>query len=204
MKNFLNRDLSKEELLKKVSKLELEIKDLKKDLVHDTLTGLKTRNFFEEEGRVFYDSALNKFKGLRSEWFNFGSVSFIFIDVDHFKNINDTYGHLEGDKVLEKVADVIKQSIREGDVAARFGGEEIVVELLGASEKFAKKKAEEIRKKIEALSFEIPELKITISAGVSTVEKDISFNEILNRADKAMYKAKENGRNRVEVYSEIN
>ncbi len=190
-------------LIKKIEDLESQVHELEKDLIHDSLTGLKTRAFFEEEVSV-YLSISNTDVGKRKNWFGFKNLSVLFFDIDHFKKVNDTYGHDTGDKVLKKVAETINTSVREGDTVARWGGEEMVASLLGANETDAKSKAEEIRKTIESLVFEdVPDLKVTISIGVATNSKDSSFDVLVNSADKALYKAKESGRNRVVTFTEI-
>lgn len=188
----------------KIKELQTTIEALEKDLIHDSLTGLKTRAFFEEEARVYFSVAMSTHANLRKEWFGFRRVSFIFLDIDDFKKINDTYGHLAGDEVLKSVAEVIKHSVRDGDTVARWGGEEMAITLIGATETDACRKAEEIRKKVEALKFpNNPDLKVTISAGVATAVVGKSFDETLDCADKALYKAKETGKNKVVSYSSL-
>lgn len=191
-------------LKEKIVDLEKQIHDLEKDLIHDGLTGLKTRAFFEEESKIYLNSISNVNQGKRREWFGFKNISFLFFDIDHFKKINDTYGHDTGDLVLRDVAGAINKSVREGDTVARWGGEEMVASLLGANESDAKNKAEEIRKSIEGLVWqEIPDLKVTISIGVSSYIKDVSLEDLIKNADSALYQAKETGRNKVVTYSEI-
>ncbi len=198
---------NEEDLRKRIVELEAEIEELAKDQIHDSLTTLKTRAFFEEEARVYFDIAINaksEINNRRRQWFGFKNVSFLFFDIDHFKSVNDTYGHDAGDKVLQAVAEVIKASVREGDTAARWGGEEIAVTLVGATERDAVNKAEDIRKQIENIQFgAYPELKLTISIGVASAEEGSTFEDTLEKADEALYKAKHSGRNRVIAYSEI-
>jgi diguanylate cyclase (GGDEF)-like protein len=203
----MTEDNSLSDLHRKIAELEATVQTLEKDLIHDNLTGLKTRGFFEEEARMYFDIAVNaKGRGARrTKWFGFTNISFIFFDIDFFKKVNDTLGHDAGDEVLRAVAETIKVSVREGDTAARWGGEEIVVALVGATERDAKNKAEDIRRQIEDIIFgKFPDLHVTISAGVAAAESGSTFEDILKRADKALYKAKETGRNRVVGYSEIN
>lgn len=187
----------------RVAELEAQIRDLEKDLIHDSLTGLKTRAFFEEESTVYIHAVANLEAGKRREWFGFKNISFIFFDIDHFKKINDTYGHSIGDEVLREVSLLINRSVREGDTVARWGGEEIVVCLLGANEKDARDKALNIVKSIERLTFTSNVLKVTMSAGVATNWKGATYEELIEHADKALYKAKESGRNKVVAYSEL-
>ncbi len=197
-------DTDKKELEKRIEELEMELRETEKDLIHDGLTSLKTRAFFEEETTVYLDAIAGSNGGKRREWFGFKHISFLFFDIDYFKKINDTYGHGIGDIVLREVAGTIAESLREGDTAARWGGEEIVVSLLGANEEDAKVKAEEIRKLISNLTFnESPDLSVSVSVGVASAEKGEKCEELIKRADKALYKAKEEGRNQVIAYSDL-
>ncbi len=195
---------STEQLRARIAELEAQVHTLETDLIHDSLTGLKTRAFFEEEATMYLDSILHADDFKRKEKFGFQHLSIIFIDIDHFKSINDTYGHATGDLVLTHVAGHIQHGLRQGDTAARWGGEEMAVVLLGAGESDAKHKAEDIRTSIESLTFdEAPNLKVTISSGVASAEPSISLQDLLKRADEALYKAKQTGRNKVVVFSEL-
>lgn len=194
----------KEELLKRIAELESQVHDLEKDLIHDNLTQLKTRAFFEEEANVYLDAIGAVNEGKRKEWFGFKNLSLLFFDIDYFKKINDTYGHQVGDVVLRDVASCIAESLREGDTASRWGGEEMVVSLLGANEKDALNKAEEIRKSISNLTFDsAPDLSVSVSIGVASAEKGVSLEDLIKRADKALYRAKESGRNMVVAFSQL-
>ncbi|MFZ2621048.1 MAG: GGDEF domain-containing protein [Minisyncoccia bacterium] len=195
--------MSEQDLHKQIVDLKKQIHDLEKDLIHDVVTGLKTRSFFDEECDVYLSALANLNQGKRREWFGFKNLSILFFDIDHFKKVNDTYGHEVGDKVLEKVSETIVGSVRDGDTVARWGGEEIVAMLLGANEKDARAKAEEIREKIKNLIFDIPDLKITISIGVATNFKDSTRSILLKNADLALYNAKRTGRNKVVTFSEL-
>ncbi len=193
-----------QKLKDKVGELETLVVELEKDLIHDSLTGLKTRKFFEEEVEIYLGAIVKTDQGKRKNWFGFKNLSFLFCDIDHFKNINDTYGHDTGDNVLKTVAETISKNVREGDTVARWGGEEIVVSLLGADEKDAKEKAESIREKIESLTFEFaPDLKVTISIGVASNFAGANYQTLLKNADLALYKAKGTGRNKVVAFSEL-
>lgn len=132
-------------------------------------------------------------------------LALIMIDIDRFKIFNDTYGHLAGDQTLIKTAEVIKNAIkRPGDIAARYGGEEFVVILMNTTAKAAATVAEEIRTKVELLGIENREIKsvITVSLGVASLIPDNGMepNWLINAADRALYKAKEDGRNKVVVW----
>ena len=135
--------------------------------------------------------------------------SFLMTDIDHFKIFNDTYGHQIGDKVLIKVADIIKKRVRKSDLAARYGGEEFAVLLPETSEEGAFNLAENIRKEIAetTLEFNGKNITITISIGVSsfnfTNNLQLSKEELIKQADLALYRSKESGRNKVTKYSNL-
>lgn len=140
---------------------------------------------------------------------HYGNFSCIIIDIDHFKDINDTYGHLKGDEVLRKLGEVLTQSLifRENDTVARYGGEEFVIVLPETNTYHAKIPAERLRKHIKSLQFSSDDgtpFRITISLGISEFKvTDTTNEEIINRADQALYYAKENGRDQVAIYEEI-
>jgi diguanylate cyclase (GGDEF)-like protein len=196
-----------EKLKKQIKLLEAELLRLEKNLIHDPLTGLKTRAFFEQEARIYVDvvaQASSDRGSRRKQWYAFKNVSFVFLDIDHFKKVNDKFGHDVGDEVLKAVAETIKLSLRDGDTAARWGGEELVASLVGATERNAFDKAEDIRRQVEDLKFKgVSKLKVTVSAGVATVESGQTFETIMKRVDKALYKAKLSGRNKIVKYSEL-
>ncbi|MFK5883815.1 MAG: sensor domain-containing diguanylate cyclase [Candidatus Izemoplasma sp.] len=126
------------------------------------------------------------------------------LDIDHFKNVNDTYGHLVGDYVLVNFAKIIKSSLREGDLLIRYGGEEFIVILPGANAKGTLEVAEKIRRTIQenVMKHNDQEIKITVSIGISSYpENEItSIDDLIEIADKGLYHAKDTGRNRV-VYN---
>jgi len=129
-------------------------------------------------------------------------VSVALFDIDHFKSFNDAHGHQEGNVVLVKVAEILKGTGRRGDIVARFGGEEFVVLLYGASREEAVRFAENARGNIEGHAFPggetQPEGRVTISAGVAAFPQDAGNDEALIKiADRNLYRAKETGRNRV-------
>lgn len=132
-------------------------------------------------------------------------LSILMLDIDHFKRFNDTYGHACGDLVLQKVANVIKDSIRDEDMAARYGGEEFVVMLYNTEAENAQKVAERIRKNIENLDIEFNDshMSVTISIGVSVFvpQDEIVAKKLVENADTALYESKKNGRNRSTIYS---
>ncbi|MEE7533569.1 GGDEF domain-containing protein [Klebsiella huaxiensis] len=159
--------------------------------IRDPLTRLYNRSYF-------YDT-LN---GLLPKVSASHPLSVIVSDLDHFKRINDNYGHLQGDKVIQFAASVLQNSVRQHDAAARIGGEEFALLLVNTGVKEALAIAERIRLTISEERAELPE-RMTISMGVFTTQNtDISAEECVRRADEAMYEAKNNGRNRVIVWHE--
>ena len=196
--------MDNQKLLQTISDLETQIRVLESDLIHDSLTGLRTRAFLEEESNVYLSAIYAAADSHRREWFGFKNLSVLFFDIDNFKEINDMYGHEAGDMALREVAGVIKKNMREGDTVARWGGEEIVAMLLGANEADAKQKAESVRKKVAELSFpSFSDLKVTVSVGVAHAFEKMTCEQLVKNADEAMYKAKQSGKNMVAAYSEL-
>ncbi len=127
-------------------------------------------------------------------------VSFSLLDIDHFKKINDTYGHMAGDDVLREVVRRISKAIRKYDSLGRFGGEEFLVVIPGAKKSDAYTIGERIRSAIGETDFSIngSKIRVTASLGVVTGDGNANIDDLIAMADKAMYQAKDNGRNRVE------
>lgn len=147
--------------------------------------------------RTFFEKGLICFKQAKKEP---SSFALLMLDLDFFKNVNDTYGHPAGDKVLVDMTNAVRGHIRKDDMFARYGGEEFVIILKNANKDEAFLIAENLRKLIEETVFTVEKdvvLKMTISIGV-TVYKDSfkNFDEMVNTVDKALYIAKENGRNK--------
>ena len=170
-------------------KLREELELLKHETLIDPLTGLFNRRAMAQH--------------LQTLWSETGSLSVLAMDIDHFKRINDTYGHAIGDVVLRHVADVLRKSIRGEDVAIRFGGEEFLILLPNTDQEGAAKVAETIRCRVAALRLtrrhdNLTLDPFTISLGVSARRTDDHDHEnLIERADKALYQSKNNGRNKV-------
>lgn len=129
----------------------------------------------------------------------------LIVDIDHFKKLNDTYGHLVGDKVLVTIGNIIKLSVRSGDLAFRYGGEEFVVVLPGTTPQMGMKIAERLRQKVADWEFEsgAGRIPVTISIGMAVRRPGMSSQAIFEQADRALYRAKQLGRNNVQPYSKV-
>jgi diguanylate cyclase (GGDEF)-like protein len=121
------------------------------------------------------------------------------IDIDHFKHINDTYGHPVGDNVIVSITRTMSQLARKSDIIGRVGGEEFAIILPDTNAKLAMTIAERIRMEIEKARFESEDIAVAISIGVALQHDDEDIYSLLSRADQALYIAKRNGRNRVEL-----
>ena len=163
----------------------------------DGLTGVYNRRYFFELAKREFSAALRYSRQL----------SIILFDADNLKHINDTFGHLSGDRLLAMVAKTAATQLREVDELARYGGDEFIILLPETSAKQALPIAERIREQIAALRVETHknQFGITLSIGIAESENkpaDFSVEAVISRADKAMYKAKTEGRNRTVIYSE--
>ncbi|MBR6099274.1 GGDEF domain-containing protein [bacterium] len=159
----------------------------------DALTGLYNRRHF--------DNTVER-EFLRSKRYG-GDLTIAIIDIDFFKKVNDNYGHLCGDYILKEVAYLIMDNFRKTDIVFRYGGEEFVVILTETSLEQSKIPLERLRHTIENYNFvfENTSLKVTISTGVASNSAE-TVNEFLNNADKALYEAKNSGRNRIIISAE--
>ncbi|MEZ5921922.1 MAG: PleD family two-component system response regulator [Parvularculaceae bacterium] len=162
--------------------------------VTDQLTGLYNRRYLASHMSAMFDRAF---------WTG-RPLSMLILDIDYFKKINDTYGHDTGDKVIQAVAEKIKNSVRGIDLACRYGGEEFLVAMPDTDINFASVVAERLRKEIEEHTITLnggrDEVSVTTSIGISTTEsgpKDDTAQKLIKRADDALYTAKTGGRNRV-------
>jgi len=167
----------------------------------DPLTGVNNRRFFDQRLIEEVTSII------RAN----AEISCLFIDIDHFKKINDNYGHQTGDEILKKVAQIIRELVRSTDVVARYGGEEFTVLLSHKGKQKATEIAERIRDTIENRTFMASQNKnitVTASIGINTLKPDEHEGNtsdiallFVERADRALYQAKDSGRNRVEFYT---
>jgi diguanylate cyclase (GGDEF)-like protein len=171
------------------------LSSVKREAIHDTLTGLVNRRYLEER----LSSEMQKAFPVGT------NLSIIMVDIDHFKMVNDTFGHAGGDKVLRDIASLLKASVRrQDDTVARYGGEEFVLVLPGAPLEATSMIAERIRKSVESTPIDIGQtpIHLTISLGVSNfpIHRAKSKEELVKMADSALYDAKRGGRNRVCIF----
>ena len=166
----------------------LESYVLHNEAIEDPLTGLRNRRGLH----TYYERRIATNK-------NFDSTAIIMCDIDHFKRVNDTYGHNAGDEVLKHVANTLSNSIGIDDGAFRWGGEEFILLLSHKHMDDAAEFAENLRKAIEAdkITFEGTDIKITMSFGVSEIDPSLTTEENVEGVDAKLYYAKEHGRNRV-------
>ena len=189
--DFLKKPFSVEEFFCRVSQnLELLhlITRIREQSNSDHLTGLFNRRYFFQNGRRIYRRSLHGKK----------SLAIAMIDIDHFKKINDSYGHDGGDEVLRTVARTLSHCFRPGDLLARFGGEEFCIMMQEITADQALEKLEEVRKGIAQLqiSYGKHTIGVTISVGLCTQTSD-DLEAMIKEADLQLYKAKEGGRNQV-------
>jgi diguanylate cyclase (GGDEF)-like protein/PAS domain S-box-containing protein len=178
--------------LVEIQKLQTELHE---QILRDPLTDLYNRRYLDEA----LQHEVNRAERERKPF------SLIVIDIDHFKRINDTYGHPVGDLFLIRIGNLLKQYIRGMDTACRFGGEEFLLMLPGADVANAFHRAEEIRLKCAeiVISHEGHNLTVTISLGVATFPiHNAAADKLLIKADKALYRSKQNGRNRTTIWEE--
>lgn len=154
---------------------------------HDDLTGLLSRSAFAE-----------KAEGVLKAWSTEGVV--VMADFDHFKRINDTYGHAVGDRILKTFAEACRQVLAPEDVAGRWGGEEFILVLPRATEASARAVTADIARHVAAAT-RADDAPATLSFGIAALEAEVSFEALVARADAAMYEAKRQGRNRTVVYT---
>ena len=204
--DYLMRPIDRQELLARVNtqirrwrytcRLRDSVRQSIALAVTDPLTGLYNRRYMTTHGEALVDEAANRGKAL----------SLLLLDLDYFKKVNDTHGHDVGDRVLKELAQRMKRQVRRLDIVCRVGGEEFVILLPNAEISVAWRIAERLREAIASTPFDVGEkpgelqLNLTTSIGLAGYEKVTdSLDSILKRADEALYKAKEGGRNKVMV-----
>lgn len=190
--NLSYLDIFSKQMLMSSKKIKI-YEEVQRQIITDSLTGLYNRHFIND--RFLYE--MKKYNRENK------AFSFIIIDIDFFKHYNDTYGHLVGDSILKQCAKLLKELFYETDFVARYGGEEFVILMPGTSVNLALKKAEKVRQIIENTPFYtyddiLINERITISVGISSFpDSGNDLNSIFEKADNALYYAKNNGRNMV-------
>lgn len=176
-------------LSKKISKLEIELKNAREESREDFLTKLYNKRALDEFTKV-KEAEYDRFKH---------NYSIAMLDLDHFKLVNDNYGHDAGDAVLAAFAKILKREARSVDIVGRFGGEEFMAILSETDADGGAIFAEKVRKQVQKAKFmyKNERIDVTLSAGVSERKKNSSLDNLIKSADKNLYKAKKNGRNRV-------
>ena len=151
----------------------------------DSLTGVRNKRYLLDHGEQFVANRRNQ------------PVSAMLIDIDHFKKINDSYGHITGDRILEALGNLLGSSLREDTLVVRFGGEEFAVLLPRCTLQDAQNRAESLRVQVESLSPAGHRITVSIGLGVTGPQTDLNLTQLLTQADRALYAAKAHGRNRV-------
>lgn len=190
-----------ETTLSELQETHKQIEDQNKELYmlanHDQLTGLYNRRAFFEFGENLFDH--HNTSG--------DALACIMCDIDHFKRVNDNYGHAAGDDAIQTVASFLRATVRPQDIVGRYGGEEFCILLPGIKLEIAKEVSERLRAKIEEKAGlgvrSVEGLKLTSSFGMAMLSATTpSLSTLIDHADQALYASKENGRNRVSIYSE--
>lgn len=186
----LIKDITDEQFVKNNTiEMKKEIERINRLTVTDELTGAYNRRYINEilPLEIINSSIHNR------------TITISIMDIDYFKNINDTYGHLAGDYILKEVVNIIKKNIRSIDNIARYGGEEFLIIFNHNKCEHIVKVIERIRKKIEEHEFIFDGIKINVNAsfGVASIKEDESIHDLIEKADKNLYEAKRLGRNRV-------
>ena len=179
------------DLEKESSKLKARVQKERMQAQVDTLTGIANRLGYDQHLAQEY-----------ARWKRFGNpLTLVVWDIDHFKRINDDYGHAAGDKALKTIAHLLAGKVRETDYLARYGGEEFILIMPGATMDSAKNVAEKLREIVanSGFHFKGAPVKITISAGIAEFTSNDTPINVFDRADKALYHAKNNGRNQVAI-----
>ena len=181
-----------QEVQASLTELRLEGDELRNMVSMDAMTGVHSRDYILGLLERGMSVTLEKKK----------SLCVAMLDLDNFKQVNDTYGHLVGDKVLQRVAEIMSDALRDGDFVGRYGGEEFLIVLCGTPLKDAEKVIDRLRQLIASKPVVLEggnKVDISLSAGVSERQRDDSMESLIDRADAALYIAKDSGRNRVVV-----
>lgn len=192
---FVLQTRQENSLLRQKNSADTELlQTLRNASLQDPLTGASNRRHLDQEMPLMYQRCIEENR----------PFTILMVDLDHFKRVNDRFGHPVGDDVIRTTSSILLQSCRGGDLVARYGGEEFALLLPGAAGKTAIEVAERIRKRTESFNWSQfhPELSVTCSIGVAEMNQEANAAELLSSADQALYDAKEKGRNRVEFFDD--
>ncbi len=189
--DFLNKPIQNNHLVLSVTARVQRARQLSNLMSQDSLTGLLKHTSIKQQ----LEAELSRAKRLNS------TLCYVMIDIDHFKKVNDTYGHMTGDRVIKSLARMLQHRLRKTDSIGRYGGEEFALVLPDTDIKNAKRIVEEIQRRFSELKFQFnkQEFNVTLSAGIACYPVLDKGSEINQAADKALYQAKKKGRNRTEL-----
>lgn len=197
--DYIKKPFDEEEIIartKSALRFKFQQDKLKEMAMKDSLTGLYNHGLLIE----LFEKEFSRHNRMKK------NISFVMIDIDNFKGVNDNFGHLTGDMVLREVSNIIINSIRKGDIAGRYGGEEFSIVLCDIDKEISFSICERIRENIENFNFSTDDksIDVTVSIGIcfKNIEDNISSTEMIKRADFALYKAKKNGRNKLVSFNE--
>lgn len=185
----------KVKIFRDITEMQLRTNYLKMQASFDELSGLMNRRAFTNSCQTSLNSGILS----HDRYFLY------MMDLDFFKKINDTYGHIGGDCIIEGFGDLLKQSFQGNDLSGRLGGEEFAVFLNAENQSAAYDRAEQFRKSVEAwhVMFQNHSLNVTVSIGIAEACQHDNIHDLLNKADKALYQSKETGRNRSSIYDKV-
>lgn len=190
----LDIELQENNRINKTADIQKILANLCQLTIEDPLTGLYNRRYFNQ---IIQSEIERNYRDHRS-------LALAIIDIDHFKSINDNWGHDGGDKVLKDIAGIMKSNIRQSDTLARIGGEEFAVVMPNIRQHLAKEVMERLRLDIENSTIYVDdnELRVTLSIGTAVTEPNhiMSADELYNKSDQALYQAKNSGRNKVVIH----
>ena len=171
-------------------KSRIRVSELDGLVYKDSLTTLFNRRYFDEQ-------LTHHVEDYRQD---ISPFCVAILDIDYFKSVNDTYGHLVGDQVLKQLAQFLTKELRSSDILARYGGEEFIILMLNTNLEIARTVVDKLRENIAEFEFTIENIttRLTISIGVTSVQTGDDFDSLLGRADRALYQAKANGRNQTQ------
>lgn len=187
---ILRRTMKLKKAYKKIENLN---SILKHSSTHDALTEILNRGAI----LTFLDNDIQRTKRINTK------ISIVMFDIDYFKKVNDTYGHLAGDEVLKQISSIVKTNIRDIDLFGRYGGEEFLIILPDTNSHSAAVLTERLLNKIRETKFDIGNNKtipVTVSMGIAEYKNGMTIDKFIEKADESLYYAKEHGRNQIKVY----